>query len=308
MFLTKCASHPLFFLIGLYTVTGFHHNHIPHHSTPGQNRITPKELRRLSEELFEKLPRGTLQMLNIDYQGRRESKDAKDEAPEPLLMVPRTFFKKLPTIQLLQKLYDNYDMNSLHAESVTEQEILEEDEFIDAILNTSVMMHTMDFLARKGYFRKDLNEYKATLKRIWFTQYSRTNHTSHQGSSGFEHVFLVEKKRGNHITGLHNWIFFATEEYHNKADYLGYISKEVLADRAAVLKFYVSYLGKTKLTSMFIGTTPEFDIALFTLCFYARPNKNCKVLLGNTKVTIQSWVQYSNNEVLIGSSFPKIYN
>ena len=59
---------------------------------------------------------------------------------------------------------------------------------------------------------------------------------------------------------------------------------------------------------MFIGTPPEFELALYTLCFYARPNKSCKVLLGNEKIIIQTWVQYSNNEALIGSSFPKIYN
>lgn len=67
-------------------------------------------------------------------------------------------------------------------------------------------------------------------------------------------------------------------------------------------------MGKTKLTSMFIGTSPEFEIALYTLCFFARPNKSCKVLLSNEKLTIQTWVQNSNNEELIGSSFPKIYN
>jgi poly(U)-specific endoribonuclease len=59
---------------------------------------------------------------------------------------------------------------------------------------------------------------------------------------------------------------------------------------------------------MFIGTLPEFEIALYTLCFFTRPNKNCNVMLGDEKITIQSRVQHWNNEQFISSSFPKIYN
>jgi len=44
------------------------------------------------------------------------------------------------------------------------------------------------------------------------------------GSSAFEHVFLGELKRGE-VTGMHNWVFFGTEEAKKEADYLGYIRK-----------------------------------------------------------------------------------
>lgn len=128
----------------------------------------------------------------------------------------------------MRKLYDNYDMNTQHAEIITPKEDMEEDSFIDELLNTSIMIHTMDFLASKGYFKKNLNEYRQILKKIWFQPYSRNNRTE-LGSSGFEHVFLVEKKR-SYITGLHNWIFFATAEYDDKANYLGYIAMEELAN------------------------------------------------------------------------------
>ena len=144
-------------------------------------------------------------------------------------MYSRDLFDEIPTIKLMRKLYDNYDLNSLHAEIITPEEDLEENDFIDGLLNTNIMIHSMDFLASKGFFSKNLTVYKNILKKIWFHPYSRSNHTE-LSSSGFEHVFLVEKKRGNHITGLHNWIFFATQEYDNKADYLGYISKENLAN------------------------------------------------------------------------------
>lgn len=135
----------------------------------------------------------------------------------------------MPTIRLMRKLFDNYDMNTLHAEDITPEEDEEENNFISSLLDTSIMMHSMDFLASKGYFSKNMNEYKQVLKKIWFHPYSRSNRTE-LSSSGFEHVFLVEKKRGSHITGLHNWIFFATKEYEDKANYLGYITKQELAN------------------------------------------------------------------------------
>lgn len=44
------------------------------------------------------------------------------------------------------------------------------------------------------------------------------------GSSGFEHIFLAEKKN-NEISGLHNWIYFDHAELNNIVDYLGYMKK-----------------------------------------------------------------------------------
>jgi poly(U)-specific endoribonuclease len=69
---------------------------------------------------------------------------------------------------------------------------------------------------------RDHKAQKNLLKQIWFTMYSRGG--GKVGSSAFEHVFLGELKRGE-ISGLHNWIFFGTEEAQRQADYLGYIRK-----------------------------------------------------------------------------------
>jgi poly(U)-specific endoribonuclease len=44
------------------------------------------------------------------------------------------------------------------------------------------------------------------------------------GSSGFEHVFLTEIKKGQ-VSGLHNWIYFNDAEKKNEANYLGYMKK-----------------------------------------------------------------------------------
>jgi poly(U)-specific endoribonuclease len=72
---------------------------------------------------------------------------------------------------------------------------------------------------------RDPKAQKDLLKQIWFNTYSRGG--GKIGSSAFEHVFLGELKRGE-VIGMHNWVFFGTEEAKKEADYLGYIRKLAL--------------------------------------------------------------------------------
>ena len=41
-------------------------------------------------------------------------------------------------------------------------------------------------------------------------------------------------------------------------------------------------------TAMLIGTSPELEMALYTLCFKARPDQDCSVSLANETFTIRS--------------------
>jgi Endoribonuclease XendoU len=54
----------------------------------------------------------------------------------------------------------------------------------------------------------------ALLRELWFGVYSRGNRIL--GSSGFEHVFLGEKKDGK-VQGFHNWVYFYHLEQTNQA-------------------------------------------------------------------------------------------
>lgn len=59
-----------------------------------------------------------------------------------------------PTIKALRKLYDNYIADSSFVESVTAQERQEESDFLDKVLDTTVMMEAMQFLEDKGMTKK----------------------------------------------------------------------------------------------------------------------------------------------------------
>lgn len=66
------------------------------------------------------------------------------------------------------------------------------------------------------------------MDEIWFTPYSRSK--GKIGSSGFEHVFLGELKRGE-VSGLHNWLFFLKEEQEKDINYKGYLKNIQLGNK-----------------------------------------------------------------------------
>ena len=79
----------------------------------------------------------------------------------------------------------------------------------------------MEFLTSKGFVSPDLKDQYRLIHRLWFEFYPR-NKNKDKTSSGFEHVFLAESKKGK-IIGLHNWIYFAEAEKNGKLDYKGWM-------------------------------------------------------------------------------------
>lgn len=74
----------------------------------------------------------------------------------------------------------------------------------------------------------------------------------------------------------------------------------------AILETYFTYNNKRKMSTMFIGTTPELEIALYTLCFFTRPNKRCNVSFTKVKFSIQTYVLQNNETRYVASAFPII--
>lgn len=48
-------------------------------------------------------------------------------------------------------LFDNYEMDVSQSENVTPHKLREDDDFINAILDTQVMQTAMHFLSKKGF-------------------------------------------------------------------------------------------------------------------------------------------------------------
>ncbi|KAF7386527.1 hypothetical protein HZH68_013659 [Vespula germanica] len=265
--------------------------------------ISDMELQRITEELFQRDSCCIYKNITVSYQGWIRGDNITDNAPKPLLKVSSNVSSH-PTIQKLSNLFDNYELDIRQTEVVTRQESKEEDEFIDALVSSDVTTAVMNFLATKGYFAMNPQTYKTVLKSIWFHLYSRIKGSI--GSSGFEHVFLVEKKKDNSIVGLHNWIFFAKQESLNNLNYLGYGRKVLFDNKAALAKLHFNYKERYKASTMFVGTLPELDVAIYTLCFYARPNAKCRVSFAGHKFNVQTYTWQRDNQNFVGAAFPLI--
>ena len=103
---------------------------------------------------------------------------------------------KKRTYDLCEKLFDNYNIRPDIAETETNEEVEEMNDFINAIKDTAPMR-----VARE-YIDSNLSdqEWFDYIKSVWFTMFRTYDR------SGFEHVFVGEKSsRGRKVGGYHFW-------------------------------------------------------------------------------------------------------
>ncbi|RMB90589.1 hypothetical protein DUI87_33051 [Hirundo rustica rustica] len=98
-----------------------------------------------------------------------------------------------------------------------------------------------------------------------------------------------EVKKGE-VSGCHNWVQLQALERAGRLEYLGYSWDGPWTAFPDVLSLRFRWDGHAKPRgSLLVGSSPEFDLALFTLCFLARPDRRCHVSLGGEAATIQTY-------------------
>ncbi|XP_043518178.1 poly(U)-specific endoribonuclease homolog isoform X3 [Frieseomelitta varia] len=242
-------------------------------------RISDDELSKISEELFAKNSHNMYKYIKMNLQTRVTSSNiTTDEATEPLFEVDPELLD-YPSIYITRSLYDNYGHDSRKKLNRTLEIRKEENLLIDIFLNTNEMSRAMQWLADHGFIDPDDFERKDVLRRIWFTVFSGS-------TCGFERVFASENY-GTAIIGVQDWIYFEYQESLKRIDYMGYIDKLDLGSTASLIKLNFQMDGIVRPNAtIFVGTLPELEMALYTICFYARPNNLCPVSLGGTKFNI----------------------
>uniref|UniRef100_A0A8C0B298 Uridylate-specific endoribonuclease n=1 Tax=Buteo japonicus TaxID=224669 RepID=A0A8C0B298_9AVES len=85
-------------------------------------------------------------------------------------------------------------------------------------MKTELMKKLFAFLHKKNRYGSE-QEFVADLKEMWFGLYSRGD--GEQDSSGFEHVFSGEVKKGK-VSGFHNWIRFYLLEKQGIVNYFSH--------------------------------------------------------------------------------------
>ncbi|KAK8746294.1 hypothetical protein OTU49_017349, partial [Cherax quadricarinatus] len=264
----------------------------------GSDVVTDDELRALTEELFAAEVNAVGDQLTIDLQGEGTSGDL---ASGPLFTsVPESALSG-PTISLLRQVQDNYIPQVTIPEEEDAAEIAEQDALLDAMMNTQIMKLSESFLLDKGLLTGSLRD---KLDEIWFTLYTRSG--GPVGSSGFEHSFVGELKNGE-VSGFHNWVNFYKEEKEGNLNYEGWSKVINLGTKVQLIGDHFEWMSEPKkIGSMFIGTSPELEMATYTVCFLARPDSLCPVQMNGQKFQVQTWTLSSNGKILVGSAYPEV--
>uniref|UniRef100_A0A0K0EA51 Endoribonuclease n=2 Tax=Strongyloides stercoralis TaxID=6248 RepID=A0A0K0EA51_STRER len=271
-----------------------------------QVMVTDKEISDLVQLFFDSDENAaTNDQIVLNYQNHTTSRDNNGFASLPLFTEVDPTIAIRPTFKAYYQLMDNYNPEVGKVETYSEKKEQEIDTFLYLITNTTIGKHFFMFLYKKQYpYAVTINTFINFLKNLWFGSYSRARGVL--DSSGFEHVFIGELKKGE-VSGLHHWFRFyyleATRNK-NKFHYLGYLVKRY--NIMASVKFtWFGYYKKSG--SFFITTSPEFDFFVYTLCFlFRRGNNGCKIEINGCPASITSYDLIQNGNIFIGTVFPNI--
>uniref|UniRef100_A0A6J0SMP2 Uridylate-specific endoribonuclease n=1 Tax=Pogona vitticeps TaxID=103695 RepID=A0A6J0SMP2_9SAUR len=269
--------------------------------------ITDEELVQASEQLYQH-DRNRAQESDIilnKQQLASNTKDHEDQSPKPLFQyVNEEKLFSQPTYASFIKLLDNYHKRVGTGEEFTKDQLKEQDTFLKEIMKTEIMKELYRFLHSKNRYDTEA-EFVADLKEMWFGLYSRSKDDS--DSSGFEHVFTGEVKKGK-VSGFHNWIRFYLLEKKGIINYLSYNYDGPWTSYPDVLGMQFNWDGFFKeVGTSFIGSSPEFEFGLYSLCFIARPGKVCRLKIGGYSLGIQTYTwdksTYGNGKKYIATAY-----
>ncbi|KAG9277184.1 poly(U)-specific endoribonuclease-A-like [Astyanax mexicanus] len=275
------------------------------------SRVSDSEIQAVSESLFAlDSNKASASEVVINPQtliSNSETSAKQDRAPQPLFsrVNEGSLFSK-PTYKALIALLDNYESKTGVAESVTSGEVQEQETFLkETMRNTALGQQLYSFLNSKGYY-SSWQEFLEDLKMMWFGLYSRSN--GKMDSSGFEHIFAGEIKDGK-VSGFHNWVRFYLLEKSGKLNYYSHSFDGPWLSYPDVLGKQFMWDGYYKqVGSSIIGCSPEFDLALYTLCYVTRPGKLCRLTLGGKQLNIQTYTwdktTYGDGKKYIASAYP----
>jgi len=139
----------------------------------------------------------------LDLGGRtRYSYNGPDMADDPLFTWVKPEVFERPTYKAFIKLLDNYESETGTAETVTNEELQENNNFINLIFQTQPVQLAYRFLKYRGKFTDDVNYFKRKFYNIWFKMYKRDRQSNTFDSCGFEHVFVGETRGRNEVIGF----------------------------------------------------------------------------------------------------------
>lgn len=222
--------------------------------------------------------------IQLNVQAAVAVHNAADKSGEHFFKSVDTAAFLSPTIRAFTELLDNFNSATTVAEFMSANEKEETWHFLHVACNTVPMRYAFEWCKANGGPANEV-AWKLALFNLWFGTFSRGAGVA--SSSAFEHVFVGEVKN-NEVTGFHNWLQFYYQEKAGHVDYRGYVVPHRRGQPTAkatgkepVLSLKFAWAGEVKPVSTFlIGTTPEFELALYTMAFYSKKDAICADFAG----------------------------
>ncbi|KAK5872321.1 hypothetical protein PBY51_013035 [Eleginops maclovinus] len=281
----------------------------------GSGVITDAEIKAVSETLYAlDSNKASSSELIIDPQAlvpNSQTSSKNDLSSKKLFryLNEQVLFSR-PTYASFLAVLDNYNRMTGQKEYFSAQQLAEQEKFVkETMSNTELGRELFAFLYTKGVYASEAAFLK-DLKMMWFGLYSRNNNK--MDSSGFEHIFAGEIKGGK-VSGFHNWIQFYLLEKRGELNYYSHSFNGPWTSYPDILGMQFMWEGYYKqVGSVVIGCSPEFDFALYSLCYITRPGKQCRLSLGGKQLIIQTYTWensfYGDGKKYIGSAFPATPN
>ena len=268
----------------------------------GNYKVSDEDIKQISAKIWSIDTNKVGDLIDVDIQGQTTSGSTSDEASGPLFSFNPDIWLG-PTISKFSKLYDNFIPSQSQKEDLTPEEVQEQEDFLDAMMETAVMKETHLFMFENNLVGETVEEFKGLLKNTWFKGYDHYK-TEAPGSSGFEHTFIGELS-GSTVKGFHNFLYYGKEEAEGDIDYKGWIEKLDIGDGTGVLTIRFDWGSAHKpIGGFFFGSSPEAEMALGTICFKTRPDSQCTVMLNGHTVKIQTWSWKGSDA--IATSYPVV--
>ncbi|KAK2101680.1 hypothetical protein P7K49_019346 [Saguinus oedipus] len=237
---------------------------LPEGFSYSSDAITKEEIESISEKIYRAdTNKAQKEDTVLNRQNRISPLETRDQwfpsaSPRLFTYVNEKLFSK-PTYAAFINLLNNYQWVTAHGEHVSAQQLAEQDAFLREIMKTAVMKELYSFLHHQNRYGSE-QEFVDDLKYMWFGLYSRGKEEG--DSSGFEHVFSGEVKKGK-VTGFHNWTRFYLQEKEGLVDYYSHILDGPWDSYPDMLAMQFNWDGYYKeVGSAFISSSPEFECQL----------------------------------------------
>lgn len=265
------------------------------------------EVSRFIENLFLADPYRSKPMdIRVNYQQYSNSPRRSDSSKNHLFEYVNVSLINQQPYKKFSALFDNYQAITGQRESL--DDILQQkeiDDFLQLLFRDPIFRKTYDFLKSKNIQSTvSQSQFEAFFKKLWFDNYSRKRGVL--DTSSFEHVFIGEVtttvNNTKEIGGLHNWFRFYQLEKSGALDYAGYVLKR----RNLIAMIQFAWMDAWKPSGGFvIGSSPFFDICIYTICFLTRPGfKKCRFELDGCQVQVTTHPLVQNGKTFVGTAFP----